>query len=306
MAEQLQTADAFALAPAWCGLSSMENAMALAQNLASSSLVPAHFKDKPNDILVAMFWCESLKIPITQGLQSIAVVNGRPSLWGDGALAVVRASGKLEDMAETFDGDERNNTLRAICRVKRVGEASEAVAVFSMDDARKAGLLGRSTYKAYLRRMLQMRARGFALRDKFPDVLMGMAVAEEMEDFGYSQQLDELVTKPAEEAEASKMPRVKKGRKKAKAEEATTDKTADVVDVEEVVEAEAVESLPEPVEEEPAQQEGEELETADTVADKVANCRTVKDLMDLWRGLGITKEHPDAHLFTERKAELAQ
>ena len=52
-----------------------------------------------------------------------------------------------------------------------------------MEDAQKAGLQGKSgPWSQYPKRMRQMRARAFALRDVFPDVLRGMPIAEEVMD----------------------------------------------------------------------------------------------------------------------------
>ena len=54
---------------------------------------------------------------------------------------------------------------------------------FSMQDAKQAGLTGKQgPWSQYPRRMLQMRARAFALRDVFADVLRGVHVAEEAQD----------------------------------------------------------------------------------------------------------------------------
>ena len=53
-----------------------------------------------------------------------------------------------------------------------------------MADAKRAGLAGKSgPWTQYPRRMLQMRARGFALRDAFPDLLRGLVTAEEAMDY---------------------------------------------------------------------------------------------------------------------------
>lgn len=53
-----------------------------------------------------------------------------------------------------------------------------------MDDAAKAGLKGKQgPWTQYPKRMMQMRARSWALRDVFPDVLRGMPVAEEVMDY---------------------------------------------------------------------------------------------------------------------------
>ncbi|HFL6103668.1 TPA: hypothetical protein ACG4NN_004457, partial [Stenotrophomonas maltophilia] len=95
---------------------------------------------------------------------------------GDAVIALVRSSPLCEYITEADDGGT------AVCRVKRRGE-SEEVRTFSMDDAKVAGLLGKSgPWTQYPKRMRQMRARAFALRDVFPDVLRGMPIAEEVMD----------------------------------------------------------------------------------------------------------------------------
>jgi hypothetical protein len=45
--------------------------------------------------------------------------------------------------------------------------------------------------------MLQMRARGFALRDAFPDVLRGLVTAEEAQDYQHVEQRQEPRQTPA-------------------------------------------------------------------------------------------------------------
>ena len=56
-------------------------------------------------------------------------------------------------------------------------------AKFSVEDAKRAGLWGKNTWASYPRRMLQHRARGFALRSAFADVLKGMISTEELQDY---------------------------------------------------------------------------------------------------------------------------
>jgi hypothetical protein len=52
-----------------------------------------------------------------------------------------------------------------------------------MEDAEKAGLKGKQgPWTNYPKRMLQMRARSWCLRDVYPDVLRGVHVAEEAQD----------------------------------------------------------------------------------------------------------------------------
>lgn len=155
---------------------SLDEAMKFAELLADSTIVPKDFIGKPGNILVAIQWGMELGLKPLQAMQNIAVINGRPSLWGDAVIALVRASPLCEYVYENTE----NGT--AICRVKRRGE-EEQIRTFSNEDASKAGLSGKAgTWTQYPERMKQMRARAFALRDVFPDVLKGMPIAEEVMD----------------------------------------------------------------------------------------------------------------------------
>lgn len=153
-----------------------EQALTFAKYLADSDMVPKNFHGKPGDCLIAMQWGMEVGLKPLQALQNIAVINGRPSLWGDAIIALVRSSPLCEYVVEV------QTDALATCRVKRRGEAEE-VRTFSMEDAKKAGLTGKAgPWTQYPKRMMQMRARAFAMRDVFPDVLKGLHSAEESMD----------------------------------------------------------------------------------------------------------------------------
>lgn len=132
-----------------------------------------------------------LGLPLMASLQNIAVVNGRPTLWGDSQLAVVRSTGELEEFSEWYEVAGKrvprnpsafDDSTAAVCRVKRRGlEASETA--FSVADAKRAGLWGKQgPWSQYPARMLRFRARSFALRDQFGDALRGLLSTEEAGD----------------------------------------------------------------------------------------------------------------------------
>lgn len=154
-----------------------EQALVFADRLAESDLVPKDYQKKPGNCLVAMQWGAEVGLKPLQALANIAVINGRASLWGDAMLALVRSNPLCEWVVETDDG------TTATCKVKRRGDPEPQVRTFSIDDARQAGLMNKAgPWTQYPKRMRQMRARAFALRDVFPDVLRGLASAEEMTD----------------------------------------------------------------------------------------------------------------------------
>jgi hypothetical protein len=160
----------------------LTEAIQFSDMLANSSMVPKAYQGKPQDILVCVQWGYEMGLAPMQALQNIAVINGKPSVYGDAAMALVQASPVCEDVEEYFEGEGTPNPV-AVCVAKRKGR-KPVVAKFSVEDAKRAGLWGKQgPWQAYPKRMMQMRARGFALRDAFPDVLKGLITAEEAQDY---------------------------------------------------------------------------------------------------------------------------
>jgi hypothetical protein len=176
-----QESNALAIAPSTqfdLSPKTFDQALVFADYLADSDMVPKDFKGKPGNCLIAMQWGMELGMKPLQAIQSIAVINGRPSMWGDALLALVRSSPLCEYVQEGWDAQGT-----AVVRAKRRGE-DEQVRTFSDADAKLAGLLGKQgPWTTGPKRMKQLRARAFALRDVFTDVLRGMAMAEEVADY---------------------------------------------------------------------------------------------------------------------------
>jgi hypothetical protein len=160
----------------------MADAMKFGEMIANSDFAPKDFRGKPASCVLAIQAGAEIGLSPMQAMQSIAVVNGRPSIFGDAAMAVAKASPVCEHVTETIEGE--GEQMVATCTAKRRGYPAPTVSRFTVADAKKAGLWGKSgPWSQYPRRMLQMRARGFALRDAFPDVLRGLVTAEEAQDY---------------------------------------------------------------------------------------------------------------------------
>jgi hypothetical protein len=163
-------------------LQTMEDAMRFGKMVADSEFAPKDFRGKPASCVLAIQAGAEIGLSPMQALQSIAVVNGRPSVYGDAALAVAKASPVCEYVTERIEGD--GDAMVATCEAKRRGYPHPTVVRFTVSDAKKAGLWGKTgPWTQYPKRMLQMRARGFALRDAFPDALRGLVTAEEAQDY---------------------------------------------------------------------------------------------------------------------------
>jgi hypothetical protein len=156
--------------------------MTLGKIAASSGLVPKDYQGQPEKCAGAIAFGAELGLAPMQALQCIANINGRPAIWGDSAKALCLASPLCDGIEETIEGEGTPNP-KAICIAKRKGHAPVR-SEFSVEDAKRASLWGKSgPWTQYPKRMLQLRARGFALRDAFPDILRGLVTAEEAGDY---------------------------------------------------------------------------------------------------------------------------
>jgi hypothetical protein len=170
------------------GTSSLSEMMQLSEMLAKSSMVPTAYRGKPQDVMVCLLWAAEVNLGAVQALNGIAVINGRPALWGDAALALVRGHPACAGISEGVEGE--GDAMVGFCEVTRRGEAPQR-RTFSVADAKKAKLWAKQgPWTDYPKRMLQMRARGFAIRDMFPDALRGVITAEEAMDYPTQQPRD--------------------------------------------------------------------------------------------------------------------
>jgi hypothetical protein len=163
-------------------LASFDDAFRFSKMVAASEFAPKDFKGKPESCMLAIQHGSEVGLSPMQSLQSIAVINGRPTIWGDAALALVQSSPVCEYVKEYVEGQGDN--LTAVCEAKRRGYPAPTVSRFSMADAKRAGLAGKAgPWSSYPERMLALRARGFALRNAFADALRGLITAEEAQDY---------------------------------------------------------------------------------------------------------------------------
>lgn len=176
-----------------------EHAFRMAKMIATTQLIPKAYHNKPADVLVAFEFGRTLGLGYLQAVQNIAVVNGRPCLWGDAMLAVCQAHPDFGYIKEQPITTETGEIIGYECCIKRQSYPEETVRRFTIDEAKKAGLWGRNTWASYPARMLQMRARGFALRDTFADALSGVSMAEEARDM---KPIDVISVKQQKNADA--------------------------------------------------------------------------------------------------------
>ncbi len=166
----------------------IEELYRMAKGIVVAGIVPDSYKGRTTEETtskVAIGLQKSLEVglPPLTGLGNIMIVNGKPSIWGDAAVALIQSKGVVDYIEQKYEGSFEEGTLTAIYKIKRKGQEEPYVCTFSLDDARRAKLLTKpGPWIMYPKRMLMNRARAWALRDGFADCLSGLAIAEEIKD----------------------------------------------------------------------------------------------------------------------------
>lgn len=146
----------------------------LAGNLSMSNLLPQALFGKPNDVLVTILYGQELGLAPMQAIQSIYVVNGRPTLSGQLWAALARKAGhKVRVTDETADSCtvevERSDDLGHPTRV-----------TYTLTQAKIAGLAGKDVWKSHPAAMLYARAVSTACRRACPEVALGFGDESEV------------------------------------------------------------------------------------------------------------------------------
>lgn len=171
---------------------SVSDVKELARMIALAEWAPDCYRDIDGNfhqqkIELAIMHGASVGLGPIAAVQAIALLNGTPSIWGDGALSVIEHSGLLEDMVEDYEVDDEQG-LVAVCTMKRRGRATPIVTRFSLAMAEHAGLTrNEGPWQTYPERMLRMRARSWTMRDGFADVLRGLHLREEVDDYVFTR-----------------------------------------------------------------------------------------------------------------------
>jgi len=176
----------------------------LANVIAETEFVPSEYRDSPPAVAAAILVGRELGIGPMMSLRHVQLVKGVPTLSAEYKRARVLAAGHDFEIEEL-------NTTRCRVRGRRKGTAKWLEVTFTMDDAKRAGLLAPSrsgkpgAWLTRPRRMLFARAGSELFDFLFADVVNGLPTAElvaegvDGDDFaGYDEAPEQESPKPAQ------------------------------------------------------------------------------------------------------------
>lgn len=178
----------------------VEEAARMAKAVIMGGFAPDSYKIRgtetfdANKVMLGIMAAMEAGLQPLYGLRQIAIINGRPTIWGDAAMALVQSKNIVGFYREEQVGPiPKDNDLSKWddeygwkVTIKRKGQEGEYVGVFTVGMAKRAGLwlnARKAPWREYPDRMLKIRARAFPLRDGFADALAGLGIREEVEDY---------------------------------------------------------------------------------------------------------------------------
>ena len=144
-----------------------------------SEMCPKAYKGKSFEIAIAGALGQRVGFDLITSLQAICVINGMPTMWGDRMVGLCMSQPDYVDLVPLFEPDVEGGKYTYTAKRK---DRADCVGFYSMAVAEKAGLTKKSgPWREVPLRMVQQRARTFALRDQWPDILGGFTATEDLQ-----------------------------------------------------------------------------------------------------------------------------
>lgn len=140
----------------------------MAETLSKSDLLPAALKGKIPDLVFSILAGQELGLAPIASIRGIHVIAGKPILAADTMMGLVLGSGLAEYFVQT-----ESTATSVTFETKRKGSPIAQKCTWTIEDAKRAGINIKDTWRQYPRQMLASRAKAELARSAFPDILAG-------------------------------------------------------------------------------------------------------------------------------------
>lgn len=164
-----------------------KHAQRISKLLVASPMVPEHFRGDKNlpNMVIAVDMALRLKLNPLLVASQIYMVHGKPGWSAQFMIAAINISGKFDRLKFRVTGEGDQQACIAYAKDLSNGDVLEGSPV-SIDMAKKEGWFDKngSKWKTLPDLMLRYRAAAFWSRLNAPELTMGLATVEELEDVG--------------------------------------------------------------------------------------------------------------------------
>jgi hypothetical protein len=160
-----------------------EHAQRVAKMLATSTMIPEHFRNNIGNLLIAMNLAERFQADIFMVMQNIYIVHGKPGIEAKLTIARINSMGRFTALRWKHE-NEGTDRWRCVCYAKEKATGDVLEADLTWDVVKKEGWLDKagSKWKTMPKLMMQYRTATFFGRLYCPEATLGMMTADELED----------------------------------------------------------------------------------------------------------------------------
>lgn len=153
---------------------------AKARALASSDIIPAHYRGKPGNVIVAMELADRMGMSPLMVMQQSYVLEGKLSFSSQLAIALANKSEKfIGGVRFRYEGQGDARRCTAHAKLREDGETVERS--LTLADAKAAGWRSKAWQQAP-DQMLAYRAAAYLVRLYAPEATLGIPTVEELRD----------------------------------------------------------------------------------------------------------------------------
>ena len=173
----------------------LDKLMEMSQMLSQSTIVPDTYRNRPENCFIALDMASRMGMSPIVIMQSLFVIQGRPSWSGQAIASMIRANPTLRNVNLEYVGERGTASWGAYVTAERVsdGRVLKGTTV-TLGMAKAEGWLDKkgSKWLTMPEQMLAYRAYAFFGRVHVPELMMGLQTAEEVLDVQPVEQ-EELV-----------------------------------------------------------------------------------------------------------------
>lgn len=153
----------------------LDGRITYARALAASNLLPKQYRQNPENVLYAIEYGSALGLDPVQAMNSVHVIEGKPSPSSGLIGAMVRKAGHKLRVRVVHEPE-----LTAIAQVIRSDDPEFTFeARWTMKRAQKAGVAGKQVWRSYPEAMLKARAITEVAREACEEALLGFSHSAE-------------------------------------------------------------------------------------------------------------------------------
>lgn len=168
-----------------------EHTYRVAKVFSGSQLIPKHLQGKIEDVMIALNIADRLGEDALTVMQSIYIVSGKAGWSSTYIIARINASGLIKGRI-TWDVKGTKGDLEVTAKATLADTGDVVSATCSMQMAIAEGWTSNKKYSTMPELMLRYRSASMLMRLYFPEVMLGMATVEELQDEPAAPQIKDI------------------------------------------------------------------------------------------------------------------